>query len=142
MRSRLDARVAEGKRVVLVGSDSPDLPTDRIAQAFSALETAEVVVGPATDGGYYLIGCRGRVPDVFGCGIAWGGTTVLKETLARLAASGTSATLLDPWPDVDDWPSLVALAERLRVGEENVGSPAPEATIGLLAELARQGLAL
>jgi len=128
--------------VVLVGSDSPDLPADRILQAFSALETAEVVVGPATDGGYYLIGCRSRVPDVFGHEITWGGATVLKETLARLAASGTSAALLDPWPDVDDWPSLVALAERLRVAAENVGSPAPEATIGLLAELARQGLAL
>jgi rSAM/selenodomain-associated transferase 1 len=142
MRSRLVAGVAEGKRVVLVGSDSPDLPVDRILQAFSALETAEVVVGPATDGGYYLIGCRGRVPDVFGRGITWGGATVLKETLDRLAASGTSAALLDPWPDVDDWPGLVALAERLRVAAERAGTPAPEATIGLLAELARQGLAL
>jgi rSAM/selenodomain-associated transferase 1 len=142
MRSRLNAGVAEGKRVILLGSDSPDLPAERILRAFSALEEAEVVVGPAIDGGYYLIGCRDRVPDVFGHGIRWGGATVLKETLARLAASGTSVALLDPWPDVDDWPALVALAERLRVARETVGPLAPEATMGLLTQLRRQGFAV
>lgn len=142
MRSRLVAGVAEGKRVILLGSDSPDLPAERILRAFSALEEAEVVVGPAIDGGYYLIGCRDRVPDVFGQGIRWGGATVLKETLARLDASGTSVALLDPWPDVDDWPALVALAERLRVARETVGTLAPEATMGLLAQLRRQGFAV
>lgn len=142
MRSRLVAGVAQGKRVILLGSDSPDLPAERILRAVSALEEAEVVVGPAIDGGYYLIGCRDRVPDVFGRGIRWGGATVLQETLARLDASGTSVALLDPWPDVDDWPALVALAERLRVARETDGSPAPEATIGMLAQLRRKGLAV
>lgn len=143
MRSRLVSGVAEGrKRVILLGSDSPDLPADRILRALAALEEAEVVLGPAIDGGYYLIGCRDRVPDVFGQGIGWGGAAVLKETLARLDASGSSVALLDPWPDVDDWPGLVALAERLRVARDTVGSPAPKATIDMLAELGRQGLAL
>jgi rSAM/selenodomain-associated transferase 1 len=143
MRSRLVAGVAEGKRrVILLGSDSPDLPADRILRAFAALEEAEVVLGPAIDGGYYLIGCRDRVPDVFGQGIGWGGAVVLKDTLARLDASGTSVALLEPWRDVDDWPDLVALAARLRVAGEKVGNPAPKATIGVLEELGRQGLAL
>lgn len=142
MRSRLVAGVAEGKRVILLGSDSPDLPADRILRAFSALEEAEVVLGPALDGGYYLIGCRDRVPDVFGRGIGWGGAAVLTDTIARLDASGTSVALLEPWPDIDDWPGLVALAERLRVARETGANPAPEATIDLLAELGRQGLAI
>jgi hypothetical protein len=142
MRSRLVAGIAEGKRVVLLGSDSPDLPAECILRAVSALEEAEVVVGPALDGGYYLIGCRDRVPDVFGAGIRWGGATVLKDTLARLDARGTSVALLDPWPDVDDWPALVALAERLRLARETDGIPAPEATIDVLAQLRRLGIAV
>jgi rSAM/selenodomain-associated transferase 1 len=143
MRARLIAGVSRGKSVVLIGSDSPDLPIDRISRAFLALEEgAEVVVGPATDGGYYLIGCRGRVPDVFRPEMAWGSASVLRETLKRLDAEGIAAVLLDPWPDVDDWPGLVALAERLRGEPGHDGTAAPRSTIGVLAELARQGLPL
>lgn len=142
MGERLKAAVASGKSVVLFGSDSPDMPVDRVSQAFLALDRASVVLGPATDGGYYLIGCRGRVPDVFGDDIPWGTSGVLKETLARLDASVTAAVLLEPWPDVDDWPGLLALARRLRSARAAGESCAPQATMSSLAELVQSGLSL
>ncbi len=94
---------------VLVGSDSPTLPPAYVEQAFAALETADVVLGPATDGGYYLIGLRQVVPDEIFQGIDWGGHVVLGQTLERLPAE-CSLALLPPWYDVDTLADL-ALAK-------------------------------
>src|SRR5262249_7273092 len=63
---------SEGARVVVVGADSPTMPVDFVLQAFELLGTNDVVLGPATDGGYYLLGCAERVPPIFS-EIAWGG---------------------------------------------------------------------
>jgi hypothetical protein len=90
---------AGAERVALVGTDSPNLPLEFLEQAFRELERAEVVLGPATDGGYYLIGCARRLPPVFE-GIAWGGPRVLHDTVARLDESWRLA-VLPPWYDVD-----------------------------------------
>lgn len=92
---------------VLVGADSPTLPLERIEQAFRKLEHADLVLGPATDGGYYLIGVARRLPPIFD-GITWGGPRVLAQTVARLE-SQTTLALLPPWYDVDtlaDWRML------------------------------------
>jgi rSAM/selenodomain-associated transferase 1 len=142
MRGCLAAGAVTGAPVVLVGSDSPDLPVGRLVEAFLALRASPVVLGPASDGGYYLIGCRGCVPEVFGADMPWGTPAVLRETLARLAAAGTDVALLEPWPDVDDWRGLVALAGRLRSDVREGDEPAPQSTLRFLAELAGQGLAL
>jgi rSAM/selenodomain-associated transferase 1 len=75
---------AGAEAVVLVGTDSPTLPTDLIEQAFRELERADLVLGPATDGGYYLIGCGRRLPPVFE-GIDWSSSRVLGQTVAALA---------------------------------------------------------
>jgi rSAM/selenodomain-associated transferase 1 len=98
---------AGADRVVLVGTDSPTLPAALIYEAFYQLGRAEVVLGPAADGGYYLIGCSRIVPPIFE-GIAWGGPDVLRDTIARLPAACHLALLL-PWYDVDtlaDWFAL------------------------------------
>lgn len=87
------------ERIVIVGADSPTLPVAYISDAFRSLRDADVVLGPATDGGYYLIGCRRRLPSIFD-GIAWGSSTVLRDTVARLESSWR-VTLLPPWYDVD-----------------------------------------
>lgn len=87
------------ERIVIVGTDSPTLPVEYVTDAFHTLRHAEVVLGPATDGGYYLLGCRRRLPPIFD-GIAWGGSTVLRDTVARLDDSWRIA-LLPPWYDVD-----------------------------------------
>lgn len=102
------AQFAQGaQRVVLIGTDSPSLPLAYIEQALTDLGGADVVLGPAADGGYYLVGCRGRVPPIF-AGVRWGTAHVLGETLARLDAAWKVA-VLPPWYDVDtlaDWHML------------------------------------
>src|SRR5437773_5455309 len=70
-------------KAVLVGLDSPTLPLSYIEEAFAKLEQADVILGPATDGGYYLLGCAGRVPPIFE-NITWSGPTVLEETVTLL----------------------------------------------------------
>ena len=114
--------------VVLVGTDSPTLPLAFIEQAFVELRRAELVLGPATDGGYYLIGCARRLPPVFD-GIAWGGPRVLADTVARLAAAPTSLALLPPWYDVDtmdDWWVLRGHLAALRRAGQDPGVPRTE----------------
>lgn len=94
--------------VVLVGTDSPTLPLAFILQAFQELEHADVVIGPSTDGGYYLIGCARRVPPLF-AGIPWSTSLVLSHTTAALQDAEWRLALLPPWYDVDtldDWRML------------------------------------
>lgn len=102
-------QLAAGARsVVLLGTDSPTVPLDYVERAFAELEKADVVLGPATDGGYYLIGCGPRLPPVFD-GIAWSGFQVLADTVARLSGPSWRLALLPPWYDVDtvaDWQVL------------------------------------
>jgi rSAM/selenodomain-associated transferase 1 len=73
------------KRVVLIGSDIPDLPLEFIEEAFTTLNESDVVIGPAFDGGYYLIGFKDRTffSQVFE-GIAWGTKSVFDETMKKL----------------------------------------------------------
>jgi uncharacterized protein len=109
LRGFFDKEFRSGARaVVAVGADSPSLPTALIAQAFAELARADVVLGPATDGGYYLIGCGTQTPALFD-GIDWGTEWVLEQTCARIHRSGARLALLAPWYDVDtlaDWQTL------------------------------------
>lgn len=110
---RLERFVAEqqrlgARRIVVVGSDSPTMPVPIVTQAFAELERVDVVLGPAMDGGYYLLGCAGRMPPIFD-GISWGGPDVLAQTVARLSEPAWRLALLPPWYDVDtlaDWRML------------------------------------
>lgn len=86
------------ERVLALGSDSPSLPATCIDEALALLAEREVVIGPSTDGGYYLIGLRQRRAALF-TGIAWSTGQVLAQTLERL--DGHSLGLLPPWYDVD-----------------------------------------
>src|SRR5262249_947051 len=111
--------------VVLLGTDSPTLPLDIIERAFLELDHAEIVLGPATDGGYYLVGCRERLPPIFD-GISWSSDSVLAETIARLADSSWRLALLPPWYDVDtqsDWRMLAGHVAALRRAGIDPGLP-------------------
>ena len=109
-------RFVEGaRRVVVVGSDSPTLPLPYIDDAFSALDDADVVLGPAMDGGYYLIGLREPMPELFER-VDWSGERVLRQTMERMGDARRLA-LLPPWYDVDrrvDWEMLVGHLAALR----------------------------
>jgi uncharacterized protein len=121
-------RVRSGsEHIVVVGTDSPTMPVEFVLRAFEELTRAEVVLGPANDGGYYLIGCTRRVPTAFD-GIDWSGSAVLSETIARLDAA-TRLALLPPWYDVDtleDWQMLKGHVAALRKAGINPGIPHTE----------------
>ena len=114
MRDVMTALLAEGApAVVLVGSDLPDLRGDLIEAALAHLndDPGSLVLGPAADGGYYLIAAT-RVPPVFD-GIAWGGPDVLAQTVAAARRAGQAVHLLDELRDVDA-PEELAVAEGAR----------------------------
>jgi rSAM/selenodomain-associated transferase 1 len=124
-----DQLAASAGSVVVLGTDSPTVPLAFIDEAFTALERADVVLGPATDGGYYLVGCSRRTPPIFE-GVAWGGPTVLAETVARLVDPGWHLHLLPPWYDVDtldDWRMLRGHVAALRRAGLDPGISATEA---------------
>lgn len=90
-----------GQPAVLVGSDLPDLPERHVRDAFTALDEAQVCLGPSADGGFWLLGlCEPLPMDVFD-GVPWGGPLVLERTLAALASARRTCRLLPSWPDVD-----------------------------------------
>jgi uncharacterized protein len=101
--------------VVLIGSDIPDLPSEFFTEAFAALERRGAVIGPAADGGYYLIGFREEtfVPEVFE-GIAWSTEGVFAETLERLIRAGGGVHRLPSRRDVDTPEDLRDLVRRNR----------------------------
>jgi hypothetical protein len=105
--------VGTDKRVVVLGSDSPTLPREYVEHAFDELAAADCVLGPATDGGYYLIGMRDRVWPVFS-NIEWSGCRVLELTVHRLAEAGAKLALLPVWYDVDTPADLTVLTGHLR----------------------------
>lgn len=97
-----------GNRAVLIGSDSPDLPLIHLRHAFQRLKHRDVVIGPALDGGYYLIGLRSAAPELFEH-VAWGEPTVFAQTIEAIRSRGLSLSVLPPWYDVDDAGSLEML---------------------------------
>ena len=105
--------------VCLVNSDSPTLPPALLVQAARALhpDGDRLVLGPAADGGYYLIGLKRPHRRLFE-GIAWSTRSVLHSTLARAAEESLEVQLLPEWYDVDD-------AESLQVLRRELLSPAP-----------------
>jgi uncharacterized protein len=100
------------RKVLILGSDCPTLPRDVIHDAFDGLERADVVVGPATDGGYYLIGAKLFLPELFR-GISWGSAEVLQQTKRALQVLGTRFELLVPWYDIDRAQDLEKLRQEL-----------------------------
>jgi uncharacterized protein len=88
------------RRIVLVGTDCPGLSAGLVRKAFTDLLQQYVVLGPANDGGYYLIGLQKPAPDLFE-GIAWGTSEVLRSTLRIASNLELSVSLLEPLDDVD-----------------------------------------
>ncbi len=93
------------KKVILIGSDSPDIPLSYIKEAFSRLDTRELVLGPAEDGGYYLIGLKAPIDSLFK-NIRWGSSQVLRDTIKIAEIEGITYSLLPQWYDIDDVESL------------------------------------
>jgi rSAM/selenodomain-associated transferase 1 len=87
-------------RIVMIGTDCPAIDEALIDRAFSALNQIDVVFGPAVDGGYYLIGLRKQVLELFS-NITWSTASVLQDSLAIVNDLNLSCELLEILPDID-----------------------------------------
>ncbi len=111
MSRAIASAFAEGaESVVVIGGDCPQLTGAHLSAAFAALADADAVVGPAADGGYYLIGLRRPLPALFH-GISWGGPEVFAQTLAAARAVAVVPALLATLRDVDVPADLAVWAE-------------------------------
>jgi hypothetical protein len=128
------------RRVLVVGSDSPTLPSHLIAEALRRLEATDVVLGPAFDGGYYLLGLNRLEPALFR-DVPWSGPEVLAVTAERARAAGLEVSLLPFWYDVDEPADLARLVSHARAvraadrgsdgGRSGPGAEGPECTSSL-----------
>lgn len=111
MSQAFETMFAQGyKRVLIAGTDVPALPLDHYKQALLLLESNDLVLGPALDGGYYMIGLKRAAPDLF-AGIPWSTDRVLSLTQEKATKIGLKTALISPWRDVDTIDDVQALIE-------------------------------
>lgn len=94
-------------RIVLIGSDLPDINASHILKGLNALERTQVVFGPAVDGGYYLVGMSKMNIQIFE-NKPWSQSNLLEETLLELHKLNISVSTLDELNDVDTYEDLIA----------------------------------
>ncbi len=103
-------------RVVIIGSDNAHLQPDHIRSAFAALEDEPVVLGPAEDGGYWLVGQRSPGVDLF-TDVPWSSSNTLEVTIMRLKKLGVRWKELETLPDIDNAEDLQGAIKDPRVSE-------------------------
>ncbi|GBE90508.1 TIGR04282 family arsenosugar biosynthesis glycosyltransferase [Nostoc cycadae] len=118
-RSLFDAFQKRAEYGIIIGTDCPGLNSQILATAFQQLQTVDLVIGPAIDGGYYLIGVHRFIPELF-ANIDWGTAQVLQQTVAIAEKIGVSHTYLPALADVDRpedlsiWEEIVQQSDWLR----------------------------
>jgi hypothetical protein len=113
LQSVFDSCFGQGyERAAAINSDSPTLPVDYLIEAFERLETADVVLGPCKDGGYYLIGLKRPVPEII-LPVQMSTERVLADTLALIETQDLTVSLLPEWYDVDTVEELAWLEREL-----------------------------
>jgi hypothetical protein len=122
--------------VVVVGTDLPTLPLNRLTSAFTALERKPVVLGPSLDGGYYLIGLRAPCPALFQ-GVEWSTSRVLAQTVDRINRLRLKVECLEPWYDVDTPTDLGLAVAHLRLLLVSGAAYLPRHTLETLRRLGR-----
>lgn len=105
MAFALNQNLENGQDTILIGSDCPDIDASILNESFEALKTHDIVIGPAHDGGYYLIGVAGHLgpttcKKLFG-NIPWGRDTVFSETIARTETLRLRSHILRKLHDID-----------------------------------------
>lgn len=103
---------AGSEQVMIIGIDCPSIDAKLLLYAFEQLHSTDLVLGPAADGGYYLIGLRRMVPELF-TGINWGTSRVLAQTLAHAQRLNLSVYQLPVLADIDRPSDLSSLPAEL-----------------------------
>ena len=110
-------------RAVLIGTDCPSLDNEKTERAFALLDAHDIVLGPAQDGGYYLLGLSTPRPELFS-GIDWGTPEVLENTIQAAKKAQLDITMLDELYDVDTIDDLRRFEVDLKAGQ--IPNPLPE----------------
>lgn len=114
MLHAFEVTFAEGsKRTVIIGTDVPELDILTLERAFSALGDYDIVIGPSSDGGYYLLGMNAPTRELFD-GVAWSSETVYHENIQRLHRLNLSFAELDKLADIDTIADYKAYQDRMR----------------------------
>ena len=114
MHNAFEKKLQHYGKVLIVGVDSPFFPPKIFDEAFDALDSHDVVLGPAEDGGYYLIGMKELLPEIFS-NIPWGASSVLARTLRTLAIR--RVMLLAPAFDIDEPKDLERFKSELAISD-------------------------
>jgi hypothetical protein len=102
MQNSIDLVLGKGYgKVVLIGSDIPQVKPAAVIEAFESLSASDICIGPTFDGGYYLIGMKRPGHDLFSPGICWGGETVFESTVRRAEEAGLAVSVADRCRDID-----------------------------------------
>lgn len=105
------------RKVILIDSDTPNLPSEYIFAAFHHLDDSDVVIGPSEDGGFYLIGIKSYKPEIFS-NIPWSTSTVTEVTVNNALHQGLSVYMLDKWYDIDNFEDLKRLKNDLNLNPQ------------------------
>jgi uncharacterized protein len=124
--------------IVVLGSDSPHLPDSYVSRAFEALSSSDMVVGPARDGGYYLLGAS-RLHESLLAGMPWGTAQLYRETVRKARKEAVSLASLPAWYDVDLPETVQQLWSELSRRHSQSDSTLPQASFRLLQAWARDG---
>lgn len=127
MERVLARALAESSVALALGADSPGLPPRVLEAARQALTSTDAVIGPADDGGFYLLGLR-RCPAGILADLPWSAPETRARTLERLRAHGLTVTELEPWFDVDEVDDLTRLHDLLDTGA--IVAPATRRVLG------------
>lgn len=130
----LQAHNTGSDRAILIGTDIPTLPTSHISEAFTLLQNKDVVLGPSTDGGYYLVGLSKPCPEIFE-NISWSTPSVLSETIQSLRKQNYSLGLVPPWYDVDTPEELALLVAHAQAHMYATQHTPPTHTLACLSAL-------
>ncbi len=120
--------------IVIIGSDLPTLPPDRLEEALAQLTAIDVCLGPNPDGGYYLIGAK-RAHRTFFEDIPWSTSTVLADTVSKITDAGLSHSLLAPCADVDTVDDIRRLRRHIELLQQTNGPWIPHRTASCLTAL-------
>ncbi|MCZ7357569.1 MAG: TIGR04282 family arsenosugar biosynthesis glycosyltransferase [Candidatus Methanoperedens sp.] len=105
------------EKVVMLDSDTPNLPPDYIREALRRLDEVDIVIGPCEDGGYFLAGMKRSIPELFK-GIPWSTSEVTSHTVKKARAMGLLISQIEKWYDVDTMDDLSRLKRDMSSGEE------------------------
>jgi hypothetical protein len=107
------------KKVIIIGTDAPDVSMKIVRSAISVLDNYSVVIGPANDGGYYLLGFKSKLIDLFS-GIEWSTNSVFDNTIKKLNNSKIKYFVLDELTDID---TLEDLQNWLKHNKDDAAHP-------------------